>query len=347
MKRTITIALLVVSMLMLSIAVTQAQNELTVGLSVPSAEAVYYNAITQAELDGMDNVTINVMDAAYDAETELANVAEMLDAGLDALMLIPVDAEASVATVQAANEAGVPVFLMITPLSYDAEEVTVELAGEFYIDVEAAAGLATEYVCALIEDDGNVLNVTNAMPEDMAMSGEMDMSNDMDLDSNTAMDDDMMLDDEDMELTPAQTMSMALATAMADSCSGATLTQSVIVDVTGDDLFDAISDALAADSFDVLIGYNSDVITEAVNAKFPANRGLNVVSFVYSDDVEFFLGVGDVNAAILPDPAGFLQDSLTAAMSILNGEEMAEAFTLTPYVLDSDLFATTRCSGPC
>jgi len=320
MKRTISIILLIVSMLMLSLAATQAQDELTIGLSVPSADAVYYTMITEAELTDMDNVTLNVMDADYDAETELANVTEMMEAGMDALMLIPVDAEASVATVQAANEVGVPVFLMVSELSYDAEEVELEFAGEFYLDTEAAAATATEFACALIEEEGNVIDVVRSMPEEMT---------------------------EDTMLTQMQALSVALGTAMAESCEAATITQSVIDDVTGDDLFDAIDAALAADSFDVLFGYDSDIITEAVNAKFPANRGLSVISFVYSDDVEFFLGVGDVNAAVLADPEVFLQDSLTAAMTILSGEELEEAFVLAPFVLDSEMFATTRCNGPC
>jgi len=113
----------------------------------PFHVAVQDGAVEQARAFGWEIITQSP-ERETDFEAQVAIVEQLIQQGIDALSVNPINADAMIAGVRAANEAGIPVLMhnMITPV---AEGEVVEYIG--YDQWGGAANLAA-YVCQLLAD---------------------------------------------------------------------------------------------------------------------------------------------------------------------------------------------------
>ncbi len=117
----------------------------------PFHVAVQDGAVAKAEEYGWEIITQSP-ERETDFEAQVAIVEQVVQQGVDVISVNPINADAMIAGVAAANEAGVPVFMhnMITPI---AEGEVVEYIG--YDQWGGAANLAA-YVCQLLADRDGV-----------------------------------------------------------------------------------------------------------------------------------------------------------------------------------------------
>lgn len=119
----------------------------------PFHVAVQEGAVEQAKTYGWDIIT-PAPERETDFEGQVAIVEQVIQQGVDVISVNPINADAMIAGVRAANEAGIPV-LMHNTISPIAEGEVVEYVG--YDQWGGAASLA-EYVCGVLAAQQEVDN---------------------------------------------------------------------------------------------------------------------------------------------------------------------------------------------
>jgi ribose transport system substrate-binding protein len=101
--------------LLLALGVQAQAKDFTVGLSVATLANPFFQAMTKGVVDGVakypDLKLINTT-ANGDANTQSSQILDMINQGVSALILNPIDANAIVPIVQQANKKGIPVFTL-------------------------------------------------------------------------------------------------------------------------------------------------------------------------------------------------------------------------------------------
>ena len=139
----------------------KAADTALLGVSVPTLDDLFYTdmvAGAQAMADEMD-MTLVVMSAENDAETELENVQALLEQDVALLLFSPVDVEESADALTLLDEADVPVILVGEGLSADAFDVDV--AGVVTPDEHLIGSLAAEAMCSALDGQGVVAEVVD------------------------------------------------------------------------------------------------------------------------------------------------------------------------------------------
>lgn len=134
---------------------TQAAGEgpLTIGMSIHQAD-VYFQTIQDAltaavEADGGEVITVNTQ---TDPSTEATAIQDFIARGVDAMVLSPLSQGGSLASVEAAVDAGIPVVCYNTCLS---PEATEELAVAFIESDQEDLGRQTgEFARTYLEEQG-------------------------------------------------------------------------------------------------------------------------------------------------------------------------------------------------
>jgi len=146
-----------ITLLLMILAACQNKNaaRYTIGLSLSTLNNPFFVALKEGAEGAAQNqsVALVVVDAQDDPARESANIESLIQKGVDALLVIPIDANAIVPSIQKANAAGIPVF-------------TVDRAangGEFvsHIASDNAAGgrMAGEILCNLIGGSGAIVEL--------------------------------------------------------------------------------------------------------------------------------------------------------------------------------------------
>ncbi|MBK8024023.1 MAG: substrate-binding domain-containing protein [Chloroflexi bacterium] len=99
------------------------------------------------------NVGLVVEEAGNDAETQATQIQSLIDQGVDALLINPVDADAVVASIEAANAAGIPVFTV--DRSANGGEVVAHIASDNF----AGGSMAGNYLAEAIGEEGSVVEL--------------------------------------------------------------------------------------------------------------------------------------------------------------------------------------------
>lgn len=97
-----------------------------------------------------NNITVSVQDAEFDTSKQLQQVENFINAGMDAVIIKPVDAEACEPISQACIEAGVPLIVVNSPITADYDTYVGS-------DHKYSGQLQGEYVAEQLPDDGNVV----------------------------------------------------------------------------------------------------------------------------------------------------------------------------------------------
>lgn len=182
MKRfPIVISLLVISMLVLSAcqpaavttetpagteapAATQAPaegetepagDEPTVGLIVSTLNNPFFVTLrdgAQAKADEL-GMSLIVVDAQDDSARMISGIEDMINRGVDAILVNPTDSDAVVPAIQTANDAGIPVFTV--DRGANGGEVVSHIAS----DNVAGGRMAAEFLCNALNGEGQVVEL--------------------------------------------------------------------------------------------------------------------------------------------------------------------------------------------
>ena len=283
----------------------------TLGLSLPATTGVFYEAVSSgAQLAASEaGAELIVLASDYDLEAELANVQDLVDQGVDALLFSPTDPVGSVDAIEIANEASIPVFVLGDIVL--AEDAEVEIAGHFASDNAVAGELAGEALCVSLEGAGAVLEIMSV--DEDAMSAGSDRS-------------------------------AGFEAYMAESCADVTVAAVNVFDLSFDDALDAIFDVLDTGEFTALVGLD-DVTTELAVSVDDALRGSNltVVGIGTHPNLSSSLEQEKLAALIIAEPWPLGETSVETTLAYLNGEAVELTVEAVLTTLNVETLSVKRC----
>lgn len=154
------LSLLVVSLLILSLftgcsTTTASKEEKTIGLAISTLNNPFFvdleaGAKAKANELGVKLVTLDSQD---DSATEMSNVEDLINQGVDIIMINPTDSDAVKSAVEAANKANIPV------ITLDRGANGGEVVSHIASDNVAGGKLAGEYIVELLGSKGKVVEL--------------------------------------------------------------------------------------------------------------------------------------------------------------------------------------------
>lgn len=135
----------------------------TYGVAVPNATNSFYATCVAGVQQGVKEVDPTaacvVTDAQFDSAKQLDQISDLLQQGIKALILIPIDANSVRPGIQEAVKAGVPVFVIDTPAN--APEVTCTITANNY----SAGEIAGAALIKALGNKGKIVTITTTGSE--------------------------------------------------------------------------------------------------------------------------------------------------------------------------------------
>lgn len=134
---------------------TPKDGDFKIGLSISTLNNPFFVALkdgAEEEAKQLD-ATLTVADAQNDAAKQVSDVEDMIQKGMDLIMINPTDSEAVGAAVQSANDAGIPV------ITVDRNAESGEVVAHVASDNAAGGKLAGEYMVELVGEGGKVVEL--------------------------------------------------------------------------------------------------------------------------------------------------------------------------------------------
>ena len=127
----------------------------TLGLSLSTLNNPFFVSLKEgAEAAAKTaGVTLVVMDSQDDATTEATNMEDLIQQGVDAILVNPTDADAIVPSIEKANAAGIPVFTI------DRGAAGGTVVSHIASDNVAGGAMAAEFLCKAVGGEGNVVEL--------------------------------------------------------------------------------------------------------------------------------------------------------------------------------------------
>ncbi|WP_215142923.1 ribose ABC transporter substrate-binding protein RbsB [Exiguobacterium qingdaonense] len=126
-----------------------------IGLSISTLNNPFFVALKEGaeeQANEMD-ATLTVADAQNDAAKQVNDVEDMIQKGMDLILINPTDSEAVGAAVQAANDAGIPV------ITVDRNAETGDVVAHVASDNVAGGQLAGDYMVELVGEGQKVVEL--------------------------------------------------------------------------------------------------------------------------------------------------------------------------------------------
>jgi ribose transport system substrate-binding protein/inositol transport system substrate-binding protein len=240
----------------------------------------------------LDGVTLQIEDAQNDVGKQLNQIQNFVASGVDAIIVNPVDTDATVAMSEAAAAAGIPlVYVNREPVNVD----TLPEKQAFVASNELESGtLETQEVCRLLKEQGK----TEAKA--VVLMGEL---------SNQAA--RMRTQDiKDVIATP--------------ECSFITIVEEQTANWQRNEGADLMTNWLSAGvEFDAVIANNDEMAIGAIQALKAAGRAMDTVVVGGVDataDALAAMAAGDLDVTVFQNAAGQGQGAVDAALKIARGE---------------------------
>ena len=240
----------------------------------------------------LDGVTLQIEDAQNDVGKQLNQIQNFVASGVDAIIVNPVDTDATVAMSEAAAAAGIPLVYV------NREPVNVETLPEkqaFVASNELESGtLETQEVCRLLKEQGK----TEAKA--VVLMGEL---------SNQAA--RMRTQDiKDVIATP--------------ECSFITIVEEQTANWSRTQGTDLMTNWLSAGvEFDAVIANNDEMAIGAIQALKAAGRAMDTVvvgGVEATADALAAMAAGDMDVTVFQNAAGQGQGAVNAALKLARGE---------------------------
>lgn len=132
-----------------------AEETKTIGLAISTLNNPFFvdlEAGAKAKAKEL-GATLVTLDSQDDSATEMSNVEDLINQGVDLILINPTDSDAVKSAVEAANKAGIPVITL--DRSANGGEVVSHIAS----DNVAGGKLAGEYIVELLGGKGNVVEL--------------------------------------------------------------------------------------------------------------------------------------------------------------------------------------------
>jgi len=304
-----------------AVAISSAQN-ITIGLSVPSLpeEGFFSTLVTEAqtaaETAGVDLIVLSADD---DPAVEAANITDLINQGVSALLVYPLDTEATLTSLLAANEADIPVFL----LGDDVEKVEsgLETAGLIAADPTAVGERAAEFFCEEVANGKSVL----------ALSGISGVAEDTEL------------AEDDYRLVALQAELEAFSAAMEANCAGVNVVLEESTTYTNADSITFLAGTLNADVAGLFVP-NAELTLNSLRTARSMRllSGLKIISTEVTPETLGALESSRIAGIISAEPASLGQLGIETAVTTLNDGDLEALAPVELALVDTESVAAYR-----
>ena len=127
----------------------------TIGISISRLANPFFESLRDGAAEAAERLGVEIVveDADDDAEAQATQIQALIDQGVAALLINPVDADAIVASIEAANAAGIPVFTI------DRSAAGGEVVAHIASDNLAGGAMAGNYLAETLNEAGNIVEL--------------------------------------------------------------------------------------------------------------------------------------------------------------------------------------------
>ncbi|MBC8450328.1 MAG: ribose ABC transporter substrate-binding protein RbsB [Chloroflexi bacterium] len=263
-------------------------EKVTLGLSLSTLNNPFFVTLKEgaeaaAKAAGVELV---VVDAQDDSAKEATNVEDLIQKGIDALLVNPTDADAIVPSIQKANQAGIPVFTI------DRGASGGDIVSHIASDNVAGGWMAGEFLCQALGGSGKVVELEGIAGTSAAR------------DRGQGFNDYMSSNCSGVEIVARQTANFNRAEGLS--------------------VFENILQAQP--EIAGVFAHNDEMILGAIEAAEAAGRAGEIifVGFDAVDDAVAAVEAGQLAATIAQQPAEMGRLGVEFAVKHLNGEPLEE-----------------------
>nr|WP_298100977.1 sugar ABC transporter substrate-binding protein [uncultured Shinella sp.] len=277
----------------LAVMMSTAAHAETIGVSMALFDDNFLTVLRNGMTDyakTLDGVELQIEDAQNDVAKQQSQIQNFIASGVSAIIVNPVDTDATAALSKAAADAGIPlVYVNREPANIN--ELPEKQA--FVASNEQESGtLETKEVCRLLNGKGKVV----------VMMGEL---------SNQA------------ARMRTQDIKDVIAT---DECKGLTIVEEQTANWSRTQGADLMTNWLSAGlEFDAVISNNDEMAIGAIQALKAAGRSMDSVVVAGVDatqDALAAMAAGDLDVTVFQDAAGQGKGSVDAALKLAKGEKV-------------------------
>jgi len=258
------------------------------GLSLSTLNNPFFVTLKEGAEAAADaaGVELIVVDAQDDPAKEATNVEDLIQKGVDALLVNPTDADAIVPSIQKANEAGIPVFTI------DRGAAGGEIVSHIASDNVAGGRMAGEFLCQALGSSGKVVELEGIAGTSAAR------------DRGQGFNDYMSSECSGVEIVARQTANFNRAEGLS--------------------VFENILQAQP--EIDGVFAHNDEMILGAIEAAEAAGRAGEIifVGFDAVDDAVAAVDAGSLAATIAQQPSEMGRLGVEFAVKYLNGESVED-----------------------
>lgn len=296
MRKIIVLALSL--MLVVGLSAGVAAQDIKLGLAVSTLNNPFFvdlkdGAEAMAEEMGVEILTVDAQD---DAAAQLSSVEDLLIKQIDALIVNPVDGNAVVSAITAANDAGVPV------ITVDRAAAGGNVASHIASDNVAGGEMAGDFIAEQLGEEGNVVELQGIPGTSAARDRGKGFNQAMDKYSG-------------MEVIARQPAGF-------DRAEGMTVMENILQGNQDIDAVFAHNDNMALGAM------------EAIAAAGRSDE-IMIVGFDAIDDAREAVKEGEMAATVAQKPGLMGEMAVETAIKVVNGEEVAE-YTPVPLELITD-----------
>ena len=323
MFRKILFLCLVVALLIVPLTVVNAQDDdggTLIGVLIPTTDNDFAAGVSEGALAAAEalGVEVVVLESGGDIDVEAENLATLIEQGVDALLITPTDAVDSLPTIAAANEAGIPVFILGD--TFSVAEAEIDVVSTIGVDNLVAGATAAQVMCDTIEGTGTVLELVN-IPE----SG-------------------------DDVVTFEELRSEGFNTYMTESCADVTV---IAVDISGLDASGVVGElrtALSENEVNGIFAYNDNDILLAMQATIRARVvGVTLIGFNATTDTLGAVQLGRITGVMSAAGSQLGTAGVETANAFLQGEEVESSVFTDVFFINADemIAVRQRCEDDC
>ena len=263
-------------------------GEITLGLALSTLNNPFFVDLrdgAQAAADAA-GVKLVVVDAQDDPGKQASAIEDLIQSKVSALLINPTDADAIVPSIEAANEAGIPVFTV------DRSAAGGEVVSHIASDNVAGGRMAAEFLCNALGGEGKVVEL-EGIPGTSAAR-----------DRGKGFNEYMSENCPGIEIVARQTANFNRA-------EGLTVFENILQ---------------AQPEIDGVFAHNDEMILGAIEAAEAAGRADEIVfvGFDAIDDAIQAIKEGKLAATVAQQPAEMGRLAVETAVKYLNGEDVPE-----------------------
>ena len=280
----------------------------TIGLSLSTLNNPFFVTLKEGAVAAADaaDVTLVVVDSQDDPATEATNMEDLIQQGVDAILVNPTDADAIVPSIEKANAAGIPVFTI------DRGSAGGDVISHIASDNVAGGAMAAEFLCEAIGGEGNVVELEGIAGTSAAR------------DRGQGFNDYMGSDCAGVTIVAKQTANFNRA-------EGLTVFENILQ---------------AEEDIAGVFAHNDEMILGAIEAAAAAGRdGIVFVGFDAVDDAVAAVDAGTLAATVAQQPSEMGRLGVEKAVASLGGGSVADYIPVDLALVGGEMPAPSSDAG--